>query len=312
MRTVLRVTLFTAVLAILIARPFFALALPTVPKPPAENSDSTAVNFQNGRMTIKIQAVPLLTLLEKIAEAADIQIVSSSQIPADQLVSADLRGWSVEKTLVSLLYGYNYIVIYEPGDGNRGVKLRGGILKSAPRLKGQEAGKGEPVADGVGSAAGEGADMPTGSLRVAGRSYSTTMGSDGLSGNAGAARSGQQGLPPVSNRYASNYQKSSGYDAQPSEEAIQRSVEQSVAKYQKPAAAKVAEKPQQESVRNAAKVAREEYLKNQISMLTKRIESGYSDRQYEYWAKIKDPQFIMHDRTLLQRYNLELGTLYKM
>jgi hypothetical protein len=301
-------------LAILIARPFFALALPAMTQPPAESSDNTVINFQNGRMTIKIQAVPFLALLEKIAAAADIQIVSSSQIPADQLVSADLRGWSVEKTLMSLLYGYNYIVIYEPGDGNQGVKLRGGILKSAPRPKGKETGEpglnSQGVADGAGSTAGEGADLVTGSLRVAGRRYSTTMGIDALSGSAGAARSGQQGLLPVSSGYASNYQKSSGYDAQPSEEAIQHSVNQSVAKYQQPA--KVGGKPQQESVRNAAKIAREEYLKSQIAMLTKRIESGYSDRQFEYWAKIKDPQFIMHDRTLLQRYNLELSTLYKM
>lgn len=55
--------------------------------------------------------------------------------------------------------------------------------------------------------------------------------------------------------------------------------------------------------------AREDYLRYQIDKLTARIESGYSDRQYEFWAQKKDPKYVTNDRDLLARYEQELRAI---
>jgi protein-arginine kinase activator protein McsA len=50
-------------------------------------------------------------------------------------------------------------------------------------------------------------------------------------------------------------------------------------------------------------------LTQKIEKLRCRIESGKSDREYERWAKIRDPQFIVHDRDRLKQYQKQLNNL---
>ncbi|MEW6519455.1 MAG: hypothetical protein AB1461_08590 [Thermodesulfobacteriota bacterium] len=51
---------------------------------------------------------------------------------------------------------------------------------------------------------------------------------------------------------------------------------------------------------------REDYLRYQIDKLTARIESGYSDRQFELWSQHRDSNYVTNDRELLARYEKEL------
>ena len=55
--------------------------------------------------------------------------------------------------------------------------------------------------------------------------------------------------------------------------------------------------------------AREDYLRYQIDKLITRIESGYSDRQYELWSQHRDPKYVTSDRDLLESYEKELQQL---
>lgn len=297
MRTVLRLVLSMAFLAILFVCPFFALAAPFLA---AGTQESAAVTVQNGRMTLKTQAAPLLPLLEEIAGAADVQIVCFSKIPADQLVTADLSGWSVEKTLVSLLNGLNHMVIYAPGDAKRGVVLRGGTLAAGsvpgvPRAVTVAA----RAPGGKTATEGEGPEQATGSLRIEGRKYST------LGVNAGAAQAANAaGAVPgrTANTAAAAPIAGIGWEGRPESPSV-------VTHYKKPA---YVETPERESVRLAVKASREEFLKGEIARLSKQIESGESDRQFAFWAKRKNSRFVPNDRALLERYNNELTTLYNI
>lgn len=297
MRTVLRVALSMAFLAISFGRPFFAQAAPT---PAAVAPENAVVAVRNGRMTLKTQAAPLLSLLEEIAGVADVQIICFSKIPADQLVTADLSGWPVEKTLVSLLNGLNHMVIYAPGDAKRGVVLRGGALSAGsvpgvPRALTVAA----KAPGGTTAAEGEGPEQATGGLRIEGRKYSTNAVAAAPSSGAAAGRS-------KNTASAAQASFDSGAGRQPQRDLTQV-IDIFVAKYKKPVSA--GEEPRAASARVSAKIAREEFVKRQIDILTKRIESGYSDRQFKYWSKIKDPKFIQDDRALLNIYNQELTTL---
>lgn len=297
MRTVLRVALSMAFSAISFGCPFFAQAAPA---PAAGAQDNAAVAVQNGRMRLKTQAAPLLPLLEEIAGVADVQIVCFSKIPADQLVTADLSGWSVEKTLVSLLNGLNHMVIYAPGDAKRGVVLRGGALAAGsvpgvPRAVTVAA----KAPGGKTAAEGEGPEQATGSLRIEGRKYSTL----GVNAGAGQAANAAGAVPGrAANTAAAAPIAEIDWGSRPESPSV-------VTHYKKPA---YVETPERESVRLAAKGAREEFLKGEIARLSKQIESGEADRQFAFWAKRKNPRFVPNDRALLERYNNELTTLYNI
>lgn len=297
MRTVLRLALSMAFLAISFVCPFFALAAPSLA---AGTQESAAVTIQNGRMTLKTQAAPLLPLLEEIAGVADVQIICFSKIPSDQLVTADLSGWSVERTLVSLLSGLNHMVIYAPGDAKRGVVLRGGALAAGsvpgvPRVIIVAA----KASAGKTATGGEGPEQATGSLRIEGRKYSTL----GVNVGAGQAANAAGAVPGrTANTAAAAPIAGSGWESRPESPSV-------VTHYKKPA---YVETPERESVRLAAKASREEFLKGEIARLSKQVESGESDRQFAFWAKRKDPRFVPNDRTLLERYNNELTSLYNI
>ena len=55
--------------------------------------------------------------------------------------------------------------------------------------------------------------------------------------------------------------------------------------------------------------AREDYLRYQIDKLTARIESGNSDRQFEFWAQKKNSKYVTNDRDLLNQYEKELRAM---
>jgi len=284
-----------AFLAISFVCPFFALAAPT---PVSGAPENPAVAVHNGRMTLKTQAAPLLPLLEEIAGVADVQIVCFSKIPADQLVTADLSGWTVEKTLVSLLSGLNHMVIYAPGDAKRGVVLRGGALAagSVPGVPRAVTVAAKAVG-GKTAVEGEEPKQATGGLRIEGRQYSTLGGKAG----AGQAAKAAAAVPgQAANMAAAAPIAGIDLGSKPESPSV-------VTHYKKPA---YDEAPEREAVRLAAKGAREEFLKGEIARLSKQIESGESDRQFAFWAKRKDPKFVPNDRALLERYNNELTTLY--
>jgi hypothetical protein len=50
-------------------------------------------------------------------------------------------------------------------------------------------------------------------------------------------------------------------------------------------------------------------LIQKIEELRCRIKSGESDREYERWAKIRGPKFVVHDRDRLKRYQQQLSNL---
>lgn len=322
MRSVRRVVLFAALMTGLLFRPFPVAAAPPATETHGETGDNPVINFQNGRMTLKTRSAPLLPLLEKIAAVADVRIVCFSKISADQLVTADLSGWPLEKALVSLLNSkdFNFMVIFTPGDGKQGVELRAGMLSGSAAPKAPQPGAGSggltPHADRAGQSSGSpagpgagrgkpgsrdrekggGAGAPvekdpgqmTGSLRIEGRRYSTN-----------AAPPGAAGLPgPAGAMNAAASQQSEKFELE--------AVVQFASRYKKP---RKPENASAESARLAAKKSREEFIQGQIDMLTQRIESGVSDREFQVWSKIKDPRYLQNDRTLLKRYKQELATL---
>lgn len=308
MRTVRCFTLYmTSLLAIVFFSAFPALALPSLTQASADTQVKAVVNFQNGRMTLMTQAAPLLPLLEKIAAVADVQIISFSKIPPGYLVTADVKGWPLEKTLLSLLDGKNFMVIYSPGADKRGVKFRG----DGPAAESARTGS-PPVSLEIISSEGEtkdsaprpgqvadlAAEKIAGTLRIDGRNYSTNELKTNSGRDTGAGRStGREAIVLAAGRGAGTAEQRN----------IQRDIDRDVARYIKPS--RSFEKPEKEAARVSAKLSREDFLKGQIDMLNENISSGYSDRQFEYWSKIKDPKYIQDDRALLRRYNQELAAL---
>jgi hypothetical protein len=53
----------------------------------------------------------------------------------------------------------------------------------------------------------------------------------------------------------------------------------------------------------------EQQLLQKIRTLEERIRSGISDREYERWASVRDPKYVVHDRDLLAEYHEKLNSL---
>lgn len=54
---------------------------------------------------------------------------------------------------------------------------------------------------------------------------------------------------------------------------------------------------------------RKQWLTDRIVMLEESIESGHSDRRYEFWTQQMDPKFVVHDQVYLDLYRKRLAEL---
>lgn len=290
--------------------------------------------YEHDRLTLKTDMTSLVQLVEEIAAAVDIEIVTASPIYADQFVSADIKDWSVIKVMQALLGGYNYLILFSVDAPRQGLHLMSGTA-SAPAgekllVLTEDGLRYKPMQGKVPSAAnGKSVGMPA---RISG----------GLSGPVPAARNSMQYhaqrhsadsirenlfLPAsVNEKKEEKIEMQTRETSYPEATAAEKNVSAmngtdrsgteddggGLGEYDDAAVPydylpDDNEAVPEESVE--ASFAREDYLRYQIDKLTARIESGYSDRQYEFWSQKRDPKYVTNDRDLLTRYEQELRAI---
>ena len=79
------------------------------------------------RLSVTSHSLPLVNLLDKIAKTCDVRIFSISEIKSNTVVDVEMVDQKVDKALVTLLEGYNNIVVYNAGQAKAGLCLRAGM-----------------------------------------------------------------------------------------------------------------------------------------------------------------------------------------
>jgi hypothetical protein len=288
--------------------------------------------YERERLTIRTELTPLVELVQEIAATAGLGIITATPMYGDQLVSADIEAAPLVKTLAGLLDGCNYLIFFSANGPSRGLHLLSGT-SVAPAgekllvLTGRGAGlrmvksgfspaAAKPVRAAATSAdaSAAGAALPPLSLRsspgqpLKRRTPDSGPAKGGISSGPLTFRKKKGEKSDMPNREtfhqpAGAIEKKlslSGRDSVWDGEAGD-----GMADSLADAAGNVAETAEPFDF----SFAREDYLRYQIDKLTERIESGDSDRHYEFWAQKKDPKYITSDRDLLARYEQELRTL---
>lgn len=290
---------------------------------PAKKADAAHyLVSRHDRLTLKTDKTPLVQLVEEIAVSAGIEIVTASTMYADQLVSADIEDGPVLKVIEALLEGYNYLIFFPATAPPQGLQLLSGTT-SAPvgekLLVLTENGchyqlvQGGFPPDTKGKVAGA---TTTGDPGLASRAYTPNALSFPLRSTVMPAsihdrkeeKSDMRTRETSSAETAAAEINASSWPK--TESSLINDDGEGVAEYG-PADAPcdtdvVDEDPEQSA---DASFAREDYLRYQIDKLSARIESGYSDLQFEFWSQKKEPKYLTNDRDLLARYEKELRAL---
>lgn len=295
-------------LIVTIAVVFFNLAAgpALASKPPAPAGAIGHVVYENGSLSLTAHSVSLITLLQEIAEATNIRIVTASRIAGDQIIEADIRNKSLREVLHALLNGHSYLVHYNSTPSQNRLHLIAGSALTP--------GGGPPPASAEGS-------LPA-TLAAPAASHSQKKFSPALK-DTSVTRSfpkkivRQTSFPAVDKEV----QWSTAQNGGPGRMPVSRAPGAgdgtiSSANVNEGANPKgldtIAEDPallEQAALEKNWK--REDFLRHTIDLLSEKIKSGLSDQHYELWIQRKDKRYITHDRELLENYERELDTLLK-
>jgi hypothetical protein len=269
--------------------------------------------YKDGRISLKTHEVPLVSLLQEIVGSTNIQIVTASRIQGDQLINADVQNKSLAETLRLLLAGYNYLVCYHTEPSFRGLQLIAGSTFSQAGMEllpFSDGSKGavtaaingsESARNGSGNVqqnktvhasqewnGGPRVHVPTNEQRAKQESFTdvagsrTTRPSRAASGDEHkSAQDSTRGNPGTDEEWngSGDFAEVEGDPAAIEQAALQKNWK------------------------------REDFLRYKIEILSRNIESGSSDMQYEVWIQRKDKKYVTHDRDLLEHYEKELVTL---
>lgn len=89
-------------------------------KGPGANSGNPQVMCVDERITVKAKSVSLDTVLDSIAKACGLKILSASGEKTDTLINADIADVTLADALKELLRGCDYLVVYNEPSKNTG------------------------------------------------------------------------------------------------------------------------------------------------------------------------------------------------
>lgn len=292
--------------------------------------------YEHDRLSLNAEMTPLVQLVEEIAAAAGCEIVTASTLYADQLVTADIKDWSVVKVMQALLAGTNYLILFSPDVPRQGLYLLSGTT-SAPAgekllVLTEEGRRYQPVpgdvpADAKGQAGagvfarGKAASALPPRLRSPGimsgrgQKYPFDAMRENLFLPAGVNEKKEEKIDmqtretsyPEAAAAEKHVTAMNGTDSTFVDDDGEGRAESGDATPPYDSLPDDSDAIPEESA--DVSFAREDYLRYQIDKLTERIESGYSDRQYEFWSQKRDPKYVTNDRELLARYEQELRAM---
>ncbi|MCK9294371.1 MAG: hypothetical protein M0P70_04755 [Desulfobulbaceae bacterium] len=287
--------------------------------------------YRQDRLTVKTDRTPLVQLVEEIAAAAGIEIVTASRLYADQLVAADIQDGSVVKVIQALLAGHNYLIFFSADSQRQGLHLLSGTM-SAPvgeklLVLTENGGRYQlvtgclPPPAAKGKAEGMNAKVPGLSGRVKTPEDALSLRAHGNRGQANLFRPAnvydkKEEKCTMDTRETSysegrtvgkNATSLSGTGNSLSADNGEGMEEYGDAAASNESLAGVHDNDPEEDADDS--FAREAYLRYQIDKLTARIESGNSDRQFEFWAQKKNSKYVTNDRDLLNQYEKELRAM---
>lgn len=267
------------------------------------------LEYENGRISLKATAMPLLPLVEEVCKVTGIEIRTASPVYVDELVDADFKEMSLAAALRELLAGYNYMVMLGTEEGMAGMNLLAGgcsrpqekkISRSIGFVNSARQGgliTGSAVTAATDRAGGAHGDKRQYRPAVPAARSGAVAAADRWPGKS-SADSSRSGTRAVDGAGQGTLNNSANGDA----EALQDYYETETGKDEIDAVEKAV------ALQNK-KDRKEDYFRRQIEMLQQRIDSGVSDREYGYWSQRKDPSYLTHDRDLVKYYEKELEKL---
>ena len=296
------------------------------------------------RLTLKTDMTPLVQLVEEIAAAAGIEIITASTMYSDQFVAADIQDGSVEKIIQALLDGYNYLIFFSTEAPRQGLHLLSGTMPAPVGEKllvltangdRYQLVKGNPPSGVKGKTDGMNATKIPGLPDGVSTPSAHSLNDRGNSSPENHAQRNLAGLVrenlflPLKKhenkeeKMTMHTRETSYSEAAPAEKNVsslpgtensltEADDEEGMAEYGDAAALResFADDFDNDTEETAVdQFVREDYLRYQIDKLATRIESGYSDRLFELWSQHRDSKYVTNDRDLLVQYEKELRTL---
>ncbi|MBU0481334.1 MAG: hypothetical protein KKG47_09545 [Proteobacteria bacterium] len=269
------------------------------------SEDALQMAVSNNLIDIAADSAPLISLLEELAGLTDIEIYTDTRIFNHERVSIRAEDWTITQVLNSLLKGYNFVVVFPFND-------RGGRLDAfAPSYDGNIPEMTGQIKPGKPGRTFSGAGKPQTAAVL--RSHPSTE-----AGNRHARLTGVS-TPLVS-------AVPTGTNADPSTalspgrtSATTFSSGTLAASFREKSAVPATnhEVPDisidfpEEDPTDQKTTNRINFIYSQIARLEENIKSGYSDKWYAEWTKLKDPRQVQHDKDILLAYVKELETLEK-
>jgi hypothetical protein len=258
-------------------------------------SDPEVFEYHNGRMNIKGQRLAVLSLLERIAEAANAEIFVFDPL-SDLPIDADYQSMSPGDIIRSVLKECSHAVVYA---GTQGSQLISGVhvmvgsryarLKKPPNATSQT-----NVSRNRSPSASQAANtfVPNQSNRRRPSAKGASSRITRPSGHNNLSRKNTTAAIPQDPFTADRY---------PDDQSIDNSgIDFNTAELST---------VDNESVSLTGPVGKEAALINEIRRLEERIASGESDKHYYQWTEVFGNKHVVHDQVYLDHYLKELNNL---
>ena len=267
--------------------------------------------YSNGKLSIKLNQVTLRDVITSISDKTGTSIFIFDDA-AQNKVTVDFKNRSFKSALRSVLRGVNYAVVYEDGFKNgsvtwiEGTGRKNGMagIKSSGRVA-VRSGSGNTKA-----AARRAVNSGTSSSRSIGTTvknisstYQTVRPDKSITNTAAGTvvdyRYGGSGSSTsITDSTADNQYTSS--DSEDDSDILAENTGEN---------AEISEKADMPVWYEEGMSEKELFLRGKIDVLERQIESGYADRQYDHWVKLRGSKIVRHASELIEEYE---GMLQKM
>lgn len=290
----------------------------------ASDTDTTSIQYANGRITIKATNTPFSQIVRLLSAKANLDIfLVGPNLPSS--VSLHIDDLPVDRALQRILRGYNHAVVYYPGGeeqdssnavdttvSSRSAKIltshmeirqagAPGLSKGPGQITGSNSRNSNFPRSPIGSNLAGTHDKGPGNISASHHAQTASMGpsfgTDEDAGDVGGTENSDGSASYLSaTRSLDDAGGSVSYLGDENESGNFEDTDNG------------SYTSDHEPSDNSA--AQAQHLQQMIDTLEEQIDSGYAQQWYEKWSQIKDPKYITHPEDRLAELYARLANLF--